>query len=147
MFSVQPGKGRLELDYPTITLADLLLEKLQIHQINEKDVKDTIALLRMHELADGTRSEAIDIQYVSRLLSDDWEFFHDVETNLTKISSLAKQYSQTGLIDAESYCSVEAKLNALSTRMASEPKTERWKKRAKKGERTKWWKDVEEVAR
>jgi len=33
-FGDKPGSGRLELDYPTITLADIVLEKLQIHYIN-----------------------------------------------------------------------------------------------------------------
>ena len=33
-----PFKDRLEIDYPTIPLAELLLEKMQIVQINEKDL-------------------------------------------------------------------------------------------------------------
>src|SRR5881396_3179918 len=32
-----PLRDRLELDYPTITLADLLLEKMQIVELNPKD--------------------------------------------------------------------------------------------------------------
>jgi hypothetical protein len=39
-------KGRLELDYPTISLSDILLQKMQIVQINEKDIRDTMVLLR-----------------------------------------------------------------------------------------------------
>ena len=34
--------NRLEVDAPTIPLAELLLEKMQIVQINEKDIIDTI---------------------------------------------------------------------------------------------------------
>ena len=44
-------KGRLELDYPTITLADLVLEKTQIVQINEKDIKDTTMMFANTRLA------------------------------------------------------------------------------------------------
>jgi hypothetical protein len=44
--------GRLEVDKPSIPLAELLLEKMQIVQINEKDVIDTIMLLLEHELGD-----------------------------------------------------------------------------------------------
>jgi hypothetical protein len=47
-------RGRLELDSPSISLVDLLLTKLQIQQITEKDIKDMIALLAEHEI--GTRS-------------------------------------------------------------------------------------------
>lgn len=38
---------RLELDSPTVPLAELLLQKLQIVQTNEKDIQDTIILLRL----------------------------------------------------------------------------------------------------
>jgi len=43
-------RGRLELDSLTIPLADLLLEKLQIVSFTEKDLKDTLLLLRAHSL-------------------------------------------------------------------------------------------------
>ena len=45
-----PWKGRLEVDNPTIPLAELLLEKMQIVKINEKDIIDTIMLLLEHEI-------------------------------------------------------------------------------------------------
>ena len=44
---------RLEVDTPTIPVADLLLAKLQIHEINEKDVKDAVLLMRAHPLSDS----------------------------------------------------------------------------------------------
>ncbi|RPI09886.1 MAG: hypothetical protein EHM65_08695, partial [Acidobacteriales bacterium] len=44
--------GRLEVDKPSIPLAELLLEKMQIVEINEKDVIDTILLLLEHPLGD-----------------------------------------------------------------------------------------------
>ncbi|HMK83756.1 MAG TPA: hypothetical protein VK503_08565, partial [Candidatus Bathyarchaeia archaeon] len=37
---------RLNLDSPTVPLAELLLQKLQIVQINEKDIHDLMILLR-----------------------------------------------------------------------------------------------------
>jgi len=43
---VLPLKGRLEAETLTLPLAELLLEKMQIAQINEKDLIDTIMLLR-----------------------------------------------------------------------------------------------------
>ena len=45
-------RGRLEIDFPTISLVDLLLEKLQIARINEKDIIDTLMLLREHEVGE-----------------------------------------------------------------------------------------------
>jgi hypothetical protein len=40
-----PLRDRLTLDYPTITPTDLLLEKMQIVELNPKDVKDSLVLL------------------------------------------------------------------------------------------------------
>ncbi len=37
--------GRLEVDSPTVPLAELLMQKLQIVQTNEKDIQDAIILL------------------------------------------------------------------------------------------------------
>jgi hypothetical protein len=63
-------RNRLELDSPTITLADLLLEKLQIVQLTEKDVKDTLVLLREHPV--GTNeNETVDGACVVKILADD----------------------------------------------------------------------------
>ncbi|RLI52489.1 MAG: hypothetical protein DRP09_17815, partial [Candidatus Thorarchaeota archaeon] len=58
-------RERLELDYPTITLADLLLSKLQIIELNEKDILDAIILLLEHEIGDGDDDETINIRYIS----------------------------------------------------------------------------------
>jgi len=44
-------KDRLDVDHPSIPLAEMLLEKMQIVQINEKDIIDTIMLLLEHSLA------------------------------------------------------------------------------------------------
>ena len=84
-------KGRLELDSPTIPLADLLLEKMQIVKINEKDIKDSMVLLRAHNLASSGR-EDIDAEYVSELLSKDWGFYYTVTTNLNKIREMMPNY-------------------------------------------------------
>ncbi len=56
---------RLEVDSPTIPLAELLLEKMQIFQINEKDIIDTIMLLLEHPLGDSD-DEVINIDRIAR---------------------------------------------------------------------------------
>ena len=59
--------GRLEVDSPSIPLAEMLLEKMQIVQINEKDIIDTIMLLLEHPLGDIDK-ETINIKRVSRVV-------------------------------------------------------------------------------
>src|SRR5436305_11695425 len=46
-----PFEGRLELDRPTISTTDLLLEKMQIVELNLKDITDTMVLLLDHPIA------------------------------------------------------------------------------------------------
>ena len=46
-----PFKDRLDLDRPTISTTDLLLEKMQIVEINLKDFKDTVVLMLEHPLS------------------------------------------------------------------------------------------------
>jgi len=66
--------GRLEIDSPTVTLADLLLTKMQIVKLNEKDVKDAIILFTEHDIGEKN-NEMIDAAYIARTLSDDWGFY------------------------------------------------------------------------
>lgn len=80
---------RLEIDYPTISPADLLLEKLQIHYIAEKDIKDIILLLRAHILADND-IDAVNLKRLEEVLGKDWGFWYDAKINLEK--NFCKKY-------------------------------------------------------
>lgn len=66
-----PITDRLQLDPTTIPLAELMLTKLQIVQLNGKDVRDIVALLLDHEVADHD-DDSINAQYIAKLCSDDW---------------------------------------------------------------------------
>src|SRR5947208_94579 len=80
--------GRLEMDRETIPLAELLLEKMQIFEINEKDLVDTLMLLIEHPL-DSTDGESINIDQVARLLARDWGFWRTETMNLEKVAQFA----------------------------------------------------------
>jgi len=136
-------KGRLELDYPTITLADMLLEKMQIVKINEKDIKDTIIMLREHDIGDSEK-EMINAKYISKLLSDDWGFYYTTTTNLNKIKSFLTEFS---VLTEEDRKDVATKIDKLLVTIESEPKSFKWKMRAKVGISKKWYNEVEEIVR
>jgi len=138
---VIPLDGRLERDDPTIPLAELLLSKLQIVQINEKDVVDIILLLLDHELGDGDES-VIDVRRVAGLCAADWGLWRTITLNLDKVASLARTYRQ---LDEPRRDRVATQVAALADRLESEPKTLAWRARARIGERLKWWTDVDEV--
>ncbi len=63
--------GRLEVDNPTIPLAELLLTKLQIVQLNRKDIVDIAAILYDHEVGEGDR-DMVNGTYIAQALSGDW---------------------------------------------------------------------------
>jgi len=133
--------GRLEVDSPTIPLAELLLEKMQIVKINEKDVIDTIMLLLEHPLGDDD-AETINLRHVAGLCAEDWGLWRTTSMNLGKVKQLAQAYPQLNL-DQKAH--VARQVGAALARLEAEPKPLAWRVRARVGDRVKWYKDVEEV--
>lgn len=133
--------GRLELDSPTISLVDLLLSKLQIQQITEKDIKDMIALLAEHGLGKGDQ-EKIDVNYLLTLISDDWGLYYTTKNNLSVVQEWVGRME---VLDASVRQDVDAKLEDMINRIEAEPKSTRWKLRAKIGTRMRWYEEVGDV--
>jgi hypothetical protein len=132
-------RGRLETDSPTIPLAELLLEKLQIVQLNEKDVKDVIVLLREHETAGN---DSIDVGCIARILSNDWGFYYTATKNLKEIRSLLKHYKYLVETDGDL---IESKIDKMLETIEREPKSLGWNLRAKVGTRKTWYNKVEAI--
>lgn len=133
-------RGRLELEYPGLNADDLLLTKLQIHFINEKDLLDIIAL---SILKPGEASPR-----VVELLSDDWGFYYDAVNNLKLASDLAGRIlneSNAGP-GPEMKLSIE-RIGALIETLDKAPKSKKWEKRAKQGSHKVWWREIEDVLR
>jgi hypothetical protein len=135
-----PLRDRLDLDYPTITPTDLLLEKMQIVELNPKDVKDSLVLLLEHPLVPDDR-EGIDSSYVAQLLAGDWGFYYTVTGNLEKLRKQAPEY---GALQEGQWTTVEERITALERAIEAEPKSAKWKLRARIGARRKWYQEVAE---
>ena len=133
--------GRLEVDSPSIPLAELLLEKMQIVQINEKDIIDTIMLLLEHPLGDIDQ-ETINIKLVSDLCAADWGLWRTTTMNLSKVRQLAQTYE---VLTPEQKNTIESQVQKALTRLDKEPKSMAWRLRSRVGDRVKWYKDVDEV--
>lgn len=132
-------RHRIALQPYTIPLADLLLEKLQIVDLNRKDIVDVVVLLSEHQL-EGEGPETIDMTYIRDLLADDWGFYYTARTNLNAVSDALEDLP----LDGELREGVTAKLRRLDREIEDAPKTRRWKLRARIGPRRKWYQDVEE---
>jgi hypothetical protein len=137
-----PFRGRLELDYPTITMTDALLEKMQIVKINAKDLKDTIILLLEHPPAEAFEPEKLDGGYLGCLLGADWGFYYTVTENLKKVIDFMRQEP---FLQADQMELVERNAKALLATLEQAPKTLKWKLRARIGPKVKWYQDVEET--
>lgn len=137
-------QGRLEKSIPTIPLEELVLEKLQIHQINRKDLVDLFVLFLAHDVSTKEEENKINGSYIVDILSDDWGFWYDATNNLKKVLEVLQNDSK---IDKNQYETVRERINRLLKMIDESPKTRAWEKRAKKGTSKPWYNEVEEVER
>jgi hypothetical protein len=136
-----PLAGRLERDRPTIPLAELLLSKLQIVKLNQKDVIDTVLLLLDHPLGAGD-ADVIDIGRIAALCAAEWGLWRTLTMNLEKVRALAETYPQ--LAAAQRARVLEAAA-AIKREIDAVPKPLAWRVRDRVGDRRQWWTDVDEV--
>ncbi len=139
---VIPLNGRLEAEHLTLPLAELLLGKLQIVRINEKDLIDAIMLLREHPVGPGD-DETINAEVLTGLTSRDWGMWRTVTGNLSLVKEFLPKYPQ---LTEEDRRVVAERLDDLHWRIDETPKSISWKLRARLGNRVKWYEDVEELA-
>ena len=135
------SEQRLQADAPTLPLAELQLEKMQIVKLNEKDVIDTVMLLLEHELGD-TDAETVLLSRVAELCCADWGLWRTTTMNLHKVRQLGCSYSQLAASDWEI---LAARVELLLAYLDSAPKSLGWRIPSKLGDQVKWYKDVDEV--
>lgn len=135
-----PLSDRLDAQDRTVPLAELLLTKLQIIELNEKDVRDTLLLVHGHEVADGD-GEAINGERIAELCAGDWGLWRTITANVAKVLEHAPDYDVANG-DRER---MTGRLRELLDRIEAAPKTRGWKLRARIGERKRWYELPEEV--
>ena len=133
-------RGRLELDSPTITPTDMLLEKLQIVFPDEKDVKDLLLLFRAHEISPHEKMNKINANFIAAKLASDWGFWYTVTTNLGGL----RQYAEGAqdLTDEEKQ-DLDEKVSHLLQAIELQPKSTSWRMRSVIGTKRKWYNPVE----
>jgi len=134
---------RLEADNPTISLADLLLAKLQMVKIDEKDLKDVVLMLASHDLGE-TDKETVNLKRLSEAgLLSNWGFYYTVASNLRRIQTFAEQ---NRALTEHQLKTVQDKAERILCYLEQGPKTMSWQLRAKLGTTKKWYNDVEDGA-
>ena len=128
---------RLGGDDACLTPADLLLSKLQVFEVNMKDLVDSIALLLDHPIANHD-DDAVNAVYLAQLLSQDWGLYRTLQLNTARVRDAAKELP----VPAET---VNQRLDQLWERVDAHPKSLKWRLRAKVGDRMSWYELPEEV--
>ena len=131
-----PLEKRLAVDDDTVPLAELLLTKLQIIELNEKDVRDTVALLLEHEVTND--DAGVNAWHISELCAEDWGLWRTITRNLETLRDRVGGYD----VDRDV---VSSRVSLLLERIEATPKSRSWRIRAKVGERKRWYELPEEV--
>lgn len=135
-------KDRLEVDEYTVPIEELLLSKLQVVEMNEKDLQDTFAILRDHEVGQEDSTELLDSGIITGITSDDWGWYKTISLNLDKVRDRAGDF----LSDEEERRLVVNRIETLSAAIEEAPKSLRWKARARIGEKVQWYNLPEDIA-
>jgi hypothetical protein len=130
-----PLEDRLLAAEDTLPVPELLLTKLQIVELNSKDLRDIVTLL--YHRADG-----LDFALVGERCAADWGLWRTTTMNVERITEALDDLG----LSQEARERLEARVGLLSAALESAPKTRRWKLRARIGDRVRWYEDPEDVA-
>ena len=129
-------KDRLELCEKTLSPSDLLLTKLQIFEINKKDITDAVTLVLDNPLSEDPRAcQKIQTKRVAEACSDDWGTYKTTTMNIEKIVHIVPELN----IPEADTLAVKERLLSLRKSIEDIPKSFRWKMRARVGEKVKWY--------
>ncbi|UNQ73738.1 hypothetical protein [Infirmifilum sp. NZ] len=142
-----PESTRLLLEDITLSPADLLLLKLQIHDINRKDLADMAVLLACHETSLSDEPGRLNARRIGEVLADDWGFWYDATNNMNALRQFIGEYvSRADFADHRQLLERALKnLDFIAKTVDETPKTKDWLKRAKIGTKKRWYNVVEEV--
>ena len=146
MCHVLEFRDRIERMPLTLDVPDLLLSKLQIVQLNEKDLQDVLYLLAAYPVREGDEPGTIGLARLAQVLGDDWGWWRTVTGNLDLIAGLDPG-TRDRLVPPEPIYDPVAQARVLREAADRFPKSLRWRLRARVGERVRWYELPEEVAR
>jgi hypothetical protein len=138
-------RDRLDRMPLTLEVTDLLLTKLQIVELNEKDAADVLQLLGAHPVRPGEGSGTIGLARFGEIVGDDWGWWRTVTGNLERIRSLAAGDEGKLVPPSPPFDPVE-QLGVLLSEAERVPKSRRWRLRSLIGERIRWYELPEEEA-
>jgi hypothetical protein len=139
-----PLNGRLEIDPVTVPLAELLLSKAQIVELNHKDALDIASLLLYNETGD-TDDGRINLAYIAKICSQDWGLYKTTSISLKRVEEVVRD-EKLNLTESERGLILK-RVSEIHQAFEAMPKSLAWQMRDKVGTRVRWYEEVEEVAR
>lgn len=130
--------ARLKVDSITLPLADLVLTKLQVAELTEKDVRDFAAIALDQDLAED--DAGVNVRHIAVVASNDWGWWKTITDNL---EAVRHHVGALGLDPADGK-TVNERARELRARIDAHRKTLRWKARARVGTRLPWREDPEQ---
>jgi hypothetical protein len=116
--------------------------KLQVVEINEKDYQDLCILLLGCDLGSQDSITTINMDYLTRITSQDWGWYTTCYDTLEKLILYIK----------ENFSSIEAeasinKIKQILIQMEQSPKSLKWRMRGAVGRKIQWYELPEETRR
>jgi hypothetical protein len=133
--------ARLDVVPNTLSPADLLLTKLQIVELNQKDLIDVVTLLHVCAIGDRPRVDTIDLPRLEFVTGGDWGWHTTIIDNLERVSAGAVE-----LLAEDDAAVVRSRVEQIRQAIRLAPKSLSWKVRARVGRRMQWYELPEEVA-
>ena len=136
-----PITDRLDREPLTVPLAELMLTKLQIVELTERDQRDIYNLSYHHPLANGSAS-GLEADYIAELCAKDWGLWRTSKATIEKCLANLGDYS----LQPDAERTIAESLQALLKRIEAAPKSTRWRIRSRVGDRMRWYDQPEENA-
>jgi hypothetical protein len=127
------GADRLSLDDSTVPLAELLLTKAQIVELNDKDACDLFVLF--HDCDVSTDDSGINEVRIGEISGQDWGLWRTVTGTLRQLEDAVAHINAT----AQERSLVTQRIERLLAAMDAAPKSRKWKMRNRIGDRVQWY--------
>lgn len=134
-------RDRLPADGLSLTPVDLLLTKLQIVEVNDKDLVDVLILFGDHAV--GAGPEAIDPNRLAALVGRDWGWYTTLSDNLVKVEERGRW---TEGLEPDLRARLLDRIAEVRAVVKGAPRSLGWRARGAVGRRMPWYELPEEVS-
>jgi hypothetical protein len=135
--------ARLEAEPLTLPAAELLLAKLQVAEINRKDLTDAAMLLVDHEPGAAGGPGRLELPRLEAVTGADWGLFTTAGDNLDALDGMRGELP----LAADASARLGERVGTVRRALDGAKKTMGWKMRAKVGRKVRWYETPEEVHR